>query len=149
MAFTRHPKTIYSLARRSQLPICCLSIKCRNCNRELTYLDKKQFDYKTLCLLWEEDVPYGLCEFCCKRNAYCQLLIGCTEVKDGHVLEEEERKYIKDIRIRCYVCFTTLCTSEKLQLLDEGELLLKICGKWRGRCCRCRLFCEPNNPILQ
>ena len=130
MALQR-PLTVQQLSDKLTVPVVDLLLPCNFCNRFLTYLELRQFDYKNLQLIWtEEDLAYASAQF--EFQQFYQVTVY------GREIEQEEQRPVGQIFIRCQYCLKSLDLLEKLDICCSNQPFHKVRDHWKGRCRHCK-----------
>lgn len=133
------PLTIQHLSDKLTVPIEDLLVPCRFCNRFLTYLELRQFDYKFLHLIWtDEDFVFACCGGCAFASAQFEYQQYYQGTVYGREIEQLEQKPIGDIPIRCQYCLKFLDLIEKLDICCLNQAFHKVRNHWKGRCRHCK-----------
>lgn len=133
------PLTVQQLSDKLTVPVVDLLLPCRFCSRFLTYLELREFDYKSLQLIWtEEDFVFACCSGCAYASAQFEIQQFYQLTVYGREIEQEEQRPIGQICIRCQYCLKSLDLIEKLDICCFNQPFHKVRNHWKGRCRHCK-----------
>ncbi|UXR08072.1 MAG: E6 protein [Varecia variegata papillomavirus 1] len=131
------PRTIAELCGSLGVPRKDILLACIFCREFLQFGDLCAFDYKNLSLVWRGQTVFGACGRCIRLRAVCEIVQQSALCLEADGVEAITHKKLKDILVRCRVCFKLLDYPEKLQCAGRRIPFILVRRWWRAfcRCC--------------
>lgn len=136
-----YPKNIFVLCKDCDVDLEDLRLTCIYCTKELTTSEVLSFALKELDIVWQWQLPHGVCAPCLSRAAKTRELRHWNYSSYGTTVEQETNTPLAQLYMRCYICCKPLCSQEKDYMVYFKERFHKISGEWTGKCCNCRVIC--------
>lgn len=133
----RFPRSLDDYCKVYQIDIFTLRLPCIFCGFFAGFEDLASFYIKRLSVIWRFNRPYVCCIKCVRHSAiverekYCQCSVKCS------LLDAVVGKELKDIVIRCILCYGLLDYAEKIDACVSDRLVYLVRGHWRTECRNC------------
>lgn len=114
-----------------------LSFPCVFCKHKVDYLGLAEFHHKTLNLLYKDNVPYVCCSPCLKLTAKYELQQYYRCSVDAACIEFLCKQPLKDIIVRCLLCYRLLDYLEKYDCVVCDFPFVLVRHHWRNYCRFC------------
>ncbi|UJQ88219.1 E6 protein [Molossus molossus papillomavirus type 2] len=134
------PRSIHDLCEQRELSISSLLLPCCSCLRLLSIYEKILFDLGNRCLVYQDGIPFGLCQTCLFQKSKIEFLTLYEKTLTAPEVERETGYSIFDLSIRCLKCQRFLCYQEKVAVVQNLEAFQKISKEYRALCSMCRVF---------
>lgn len=123
------------------LQVSCdqLPLRCNFCGKVLSVLDKVQFDYTDLVLLWKRGLPVGACHFCIKKLATYEFVRFFESSYSAFAISLLLGIPFTHTAIRCQFCLRSLSCCEKAEIQERDWPVYRVRGRWRSACYWCRV----------
>lgn len=133
----QQPRRLDDYCRVFQIDFFNLHLRCVFCNFYVNLQDLASFFLKQLSLIWKDNQCYACCTACVKHSARYEAQLYCRCVVNARNIESLLRIPLKDIVIRCLLCYSLLDYLEKIDNICQGEELYLVRSTWRGYCRAC------------
>ena len=114
-----------------------LSFACVFCKHKIDYLGLAEFHHKTLNLLYKDSVGYACCSPCLKLTAKYELEQFYRCSVDAKCIEFVCKQPLKDITVRCLICYRLLDYLEKYDCVVSDLPFVLVRHHWRNYCRFC------------
>lgn len=115
-----------------------LKIPCTFCKFVLELQELADFYTKGLSLIWKGPECFAACRRCILLSAKYELDHFCRCRVRAENLPDLLGVCIRNLTIRCKVCYKKLDYAEKVDLLAADESYVLVRHYWRGICRNCR-----------
>lgn len=112
-------------------------LPCLFCKFELDLQELADFHQKALCLIWKGDKCYAACRRCLRLSALHERENCCRCSVPPDAIEHVTGKSLKDLVLRCYLCYKQLDYAEKIDCVAADVDILLIRHHWRALCRNC------------
>lgn len=116
-----------------------LPIKCNFCKKFLQLVDKLNFDFTDLVVLWREGIPYGACCFCIRKLATYEYLRYFESTFNPRNVELLLGIPFRAVNVRCQYCLKSLSQEEKSRIQLQQRAVYRVRGAWRSGCDYCNV----------
>lgn len=134
---TYFPRSLDDYCSYYQISFFNLRMRCIFCKFYTSLQDLAVFYTKGLSIVWRFNVPFACCIKCTLHSALIERQKFRQCVVLGSNLDAVARKPLKEIVIRCIVCFALLDEDEKLDVCARNAVVSLVRGHWRTECRNC------------
>lgn len=131
------PRTVHHLCEVQETSLLELQLQCVYCKKELSSSEVYNFACKDLRLVYREDSPYAVCNFCLLFYSKVRKIRHYNYSLYGASLVALTKKELSDLLIRCYRCQQPLTPEEKQLHCEYKKRFHRISRTWTGLCLQC------------
>nr|AYA94107.1 MAG: E6 protein [Human papillomavirus] len=131
------PTNLEDYCNLHKISLFNLSLPCVFCKHNVNYVGLASFHYKQLSLIYKDNICHACCEPCLlltakyERERFCRCSAGVK------FIETLCKKSLKDICVRCIVCYKLLDYIEKFDCTVCELPFYLIRHHWRNYCRHC------------
>lgn len=133
----QRPTQLDAFCKQLNISFFDLNLKCIFCRFTVGLDELADFYCKKLSLIWKDCECYACCKRCILLSARYELENYTSCAVDIACLSQFVHTPLKDIIVRCVVCYKKLDTIEKIDCKARGEKALLVRGHWRAKCRNC------------
>lgn len=131
------PRSLDEYCSFYQIAFFDLRMRCIFCNFYTSLQDLAVFYSKKLNIVWRSNIPFVCCVKCTLHSALVERQKFSQCVVQICNLDALVNKPLKEISIRCLLCYALLDDDEKRDALARNADAVLVRGHWRAECRNC------------